>query len=205
MNAQSQPQKRPWVLYAIVLGTALPVLAAYLFHYYASVWQPGSQTVNRGVLLSPPLNIQNFKLLDRAGQPFFKEEFPGKWLILQIASDECGEPCQVRRHELRQVHVALGKEMTRVNRLLVQGREDRNFVDDQQTKENEPPLRVAYGDLLEIRHHLAQIDALRSGEVSELVFLVDPLGNIMMYYTPTHRGKDLLKDLQKLLKASQIG
>jgi len=52
---------------------------------------------------------------------------------------------------------------------------------------------------------MSSLDALRSGEVSELVFLVDPLGNIMMYYTPTHSGKDLLKDLQKLLKASQIG
>jgi len=206
-DAGAQPARRKgrWVPYVILLGTALPVIAAYLLHHYASLWQPGAQTVNRGVLISPPLNIQKFQLVDQAGQPLFKGEFPGKWLILQLTVDECSERCMVRRHELRQVHVALGKEMGRVNRLLVQEQEGWPASEAQQVNEGEPPLQLARGNLSELRRHLEQAEMLKDHVLSELVFLVDPLGNVMMYYTPTSSGKDLLKDLRKLLKASQIG
>lgn len=201
----STPDRHRWVLYVIVLGTALPVIAAYLFHYYAGVWFADAQTVNRGVLITPPLAIQQMKLLDKSGQPFFSGEFPGKWYILQLAGEECADRCLERRHELRQVHVALGKEMSRVNRLLLREQGSSEMVDLQQTKTEEPPLLIAYGNLDAIRSHFGQIDGLKGMELHQLFFLVDPLGNVMMYYTPANSGKDLLKDLKKLLKASQIG
>ncbi len=201
----STPDRPRWILYVIVLGTALPVIAAYLFHYYAGVWFADAQTVSRGVLITPPLAIQQMKLLDRSGQPFFSGEFPGKWYILQLAGEECAGRCLERRHELRQAHVALGKEMSRVNRLLLQEQGSSEMVDLQQTKAEGPPLLMAYGNLDAIRSHLGQIDGLKGMELHQLFFLVDPLGNVMMYYTPANSGKDLLKDLKKLLKASQIG
>jgi hypothetical protein len=37
------------------------------------------------------------------------------------------------------------------------------------------------------------------------LYLVDPLGNIMMYYSTAFVGKELLKDLKKLLRNSNIG
>ena len=39
----------------------------------------------------------------------------------------------------------------------------------------------------------------------EQFFLVDPLGNLMMYYDPGVQASGVMKDLQKLLKISQIG
>ena len=37
------------------------------------------------------------------------------------------------------------------------------------------------------------------------VFIVDPLGNLMMSYDSRQNPKGLLEDLQKLLRLSQIG
>lgn len=37
------------------------------------------------------------------------------------------------------------------------------------------------------------------------VFLVDPLANVMMYYSPGTEGKKVLKDLDRLLKFSKVG
>ena len=37
------------------------------------------------------------------------------------------------------------------------------------------------------------------------VYIVDPLGNLMMYYRPDADAGGLLKDLRKLLKFSRIG
>ena len=39
----------------------------------------------------------------------------------------------------------------------------------------------------------------------EHYFLVDPLGNLMMHYDLSVPARGLMKDLQKLLKVSQIG
>jgi hypothetical protein len=40
---------------------------------------------------------------------------------------------------------------------------------------------------------------------SQRVYIVDPLGNLMMYYQPDADARGMLKDLQKLLKFSKIG
>jgi cytochrome oxidase Cu insertion factor (SCO1/SenC/PrrC family) len=37
------------------------------------------------------------------------------------------------------------------------------------------------------------------------LYIVDPLGNLMMRHDATHTSKDLLTDLKKLLKLSHIG
>jgi hypothetical protein len=37
------------------------------------------------------------------------------------------------------------------------------------------------------------------------LFIVDPLGNLMMRHDASHTSKDLLSDLKKLLKLSHIG
>ena len=37
------------------------------------------------------------------------------------------------------------------------------------------------------------------------VFMVDPIGNIILRYGPNNSPRDMLDDLKRLLKASQIG
>ncbi len=37
------------------------------------------------------------------------------------------------------------------------------------------------------------------------LYIVDPLGNLMMRHDAAHTSKDLLTDLKKLLKLSHIG
>ena len=37
------------------------------------------------------------------------------------------------------------------------------------------------------------------------LYLVDPLGNVMMSYNPKQSPKDIYSDLTRLLKASKIG
>ena len=41
--------------------------------------------------------------------------------------------------------------------------------------------------------------------ISDSLYIVDPLGNLMMRHDAAHTSKDLLTDLKKLLKLSHIG
>ena len=48
-----------------------------------------------------------------------------------------------------------------------------------------------------------------SGEYMELkpgtIYLIDPIGNLMMKYDTTSTSRGMLKDIKKLLKISNIG
>jgi hypothetical protein len=69
----------------------------------------------------------------------------------------------------------------------------------------DPELVVATASaesLARIREELAP----GAGEAArDSVYLVDPLGNLMMRYPEGADGKRMLKDLRRLLKVSQIG
>ena len=101
----------------------------------------------------------------------------------------------------RQVHTALGKETSRVERYLV-------------TRED---ISAEYAELLEAEHNVMGHLRLKPGELEGLlpdikdlyqqqyVLLIDPNGNIMMYYSLEQSGKPMMRDLKHLLRISKIG
>ncbi|MGB0691890.1 MAG: hypothetical protein ACPGPD_04220, partial [Pseudomonadales bacterium] len=58
-------------------------------------------------------------------------------------------------------------------------------------------------DLKVIEGNLGPLTAVSAA--SPLLFLVDPNGNVMMYFTLEKAGKPMLGDLKHLLKLSNIG
>jgi hypothetical protein len=42
-------------------------------------------------------------------------------------------------------------------------------------------------------------------ETADRLYLIDPLGNLMMSYAPDAKPKGLLEDLKRLLGLSQVG
>ncbi len=97
--------------------------------------------------------------------------------------------CEEATRLLRQITIALGKEGHRVARLLVQ-----------QTGALNAQLQQGYPALIQLTSSATEVFNKGQG-----IYLVDPLGNIMMYYSKNFVGKELLKDLKKLLKNSNIG
>ena len=61
-------------------------------------------------------------------------------------------------------------------------------------------LKKDYPALIQLTSQTTEFFVMGEG-----IYLVDPLGNIMMYYAKDFVGKQLLKDLKKLLKNSNIG
>lgn len=64
-------------------------------------------------------------------------------------------------------------------------------------------------DLIRVKPNVTliqKISALRSGQIPDgMLFLIDPLGNIMMQYEPNFDPYKVKNDLMHLLRASQIG
>jgi hypothetical protein len=174
-------------------------LAFYL--YYGPAWHPVGH-VNSGDLIVParPLPPLSLPRLD-SGQtdPAFLK---GKWTFLYVTSGPCGPSCLTRLYDTRQVRLALDRDMNRVQRV---------FIGDAGCCEFKV-LREQHPDLIEIRASAAAAPLLALLPKDEAspghaprVYLIDPLGNLMMSYAAEAKPKGMLEDMKRLLRLSSIG
>lgn len=179
-----------------------PLVAAWL--YYAGLDDgalPGDRA-NRGVLIRPARPITEPDLRTPAGEALGEEALRGRWTLLYLDVGQCEQACEDRLYELRQVDTALGRESTRVARLYVSDEApDPDRRDYLQTYH--PRLQVALTPTDgAFRGHF---DSLPAAAAGAHVFVIDPLGNLMMTYRPDQPAKDVYKDMKRLLRISRIG
>ncbi len=176
-----------WTLYAVFGVTALPLMFAMLMYF--NLWGVPDGRTNFGQLLLPPNELQQAQLVDQDELLWSQSESEKRWLVVYLTQRNCAQSCQEATHLLRQINVALGKEAHRVTRLLVN-----------QQGEFSEQLQAKFPALIQLKS--LSVETFTAGEG---VYIVDPLGNIMMHYSTEFVGKELLKDLKKLLRTSNIG
>jgi hypothetical protein len=178
----------------------LPFLLA--FGLYGFEWRP-EKLANHGELVQPPQALPESGLSQADGRPLPTEELRRKWTLVLVSKTPCDNACEQDLHRMRQVQVALNKEMVRLRRVLIG-----SSVDALNADPALPALRRSYPDLLIAAPTTdAQGAIWRSAMdgANHHFFVIDPLGNLMMRYSePTDMG-GMLKDLERLLKYSWVG
>ena len=192
MTSVSQRKSRVFLLTLIAI-VAVPFLLATLMYQF-QLFVPTGRT-NHGELILPPKQIINLQL-NGAAALGSKDR---KWSLFYIAEENCLENCLNRLYLMRQVHTALGKESGRMSTHLI----TRKFTPDdkflQQLKLQFPNMTLNSIDPL--NRELSDLKQLSEHQI----FLADPNGNIMMYFSEQLSGKLILTDLKKLLRLSNIG
>jgi cytochrome oxidase Cu insertion factor (SCO1/SenC/PrrC family) len=171
---------------------ALPVVGgwvAYVFH-----WAPGA-TGNYGELL-PPRAVPDAALSAADGRTMRLSELRGRWLLVAFDTAACDAYCERKLYFMRQARRALGQDMRRVERVWI--------VTD--------TARPAQALVAAIEGtHIARAGAgyagafPAAGTVADHIYVVDPLGNLMMRFPRDPDPSRIIKDLQRLLKYSRIG
>lgn len=179
-------------LLAIIALVVFPILLAWLMYLYGGNLVTVNRT-NNGELILPPkdfarLSVDSVAILD------------GKWALLIPGSIDCDRTCQQLLYYTRQVHIALGKDADRLQRIYISAAGDLNQEFEALLADEYPLLKVLYRD----GNIIAEIFGADWKKIPK-VYVVDPLGNIMMVYTADLLGKPMLKDLKHLLKVSNIG
>jgi cytochrome oxidase Cu insertion factor (SCO1/SenC/PrrC family) len=193
------PKKNPYTLWFVVAAFVLPVVAAYVLFF--SGFTPSGFT-NKGELIQPVIDIDAFKLVDQNDAPVTRDDSTiNKWNLIYLAGAQCDQACNDTLYKIRQVNKAVGKNAYRLRRLIVHLQPpDEAF--QQLIESDYPEARRLYGDRRQIQNVMQPVTS--SLDANE-VYLMDPLGNIMMRFTPDMPGKWLIHDLNKLFKVSQIG
>ena len=185
-----------WKLFAVLMVCAAPLILSYLTYY---VIKPTGRT-NYGTLIDPrqhPIPAMDSTTLD--GRPEKLEQYAGKWIMLKVGGGECLEACQKQLFAMRQWRTMQGKNRDRVERVWL-------VTDDK-------PL-----DTMTIRQydgmHLLRapkdvvsqwLPAEKGTQPADHIYLIDPLGNLMMRFPADPDPRKVYKDIAKLLKASAVG
>ena len=169
-------------LLAIAALFAAPVVLGGIAYWVR--WAPGT-AVNYGTLLAPSaLEAEPLAALR------------GRWVLVQLDSGSCDEHCVRKLYLMRQVRRAQGEKMRRIERLWL--------VTDATAPA--PGLLAAYEGTRVVRATRELIDAFPADRApTDHIYLVDPMGNLMMRFPRDPDPSRVLKDLERLLRYSSFG
>lgn len=185
------------MLFLLVFFFSVPMITVLLMHHYD--WHP--QGRSHGDLIAPPhALIIPGKLMTVQGAYVKPELLKDKWSMVYVAHN-CQAACEERLHIMRQLHASFAKDIRRVQRILIAS--DGNFQS----------LLQQYPDIVILNHPEKEVAALRdqfdladvSTESENRIYLVDPLGNLMMSFSDQVAPADIREDMVRLLAYSWAG
>lgn len=168
----------------------VPLLFAAWLYYSGDALQPDSRA-NHGALLEPIVNLED-------AVPGSMIHGSRNWRLVYTADDGCGEPCRKGLYTLRQSRLMLGKEMDRLERVFLHGAEPPDTLLD---AEEHQGLVALHDTALQAVLEEKRPESLPPGGY----YLIDPHGNLVLYFSPDIKPRDLVDDIKRLLKLSRIG
>ncbi|PQJ68176.1 cytochrome oxidase [Photobacterium angustum] len=177
--------KKYKVLMLLGVMFLLPIVLAKLM--LTQQWYSGGVT-NKGQLLTPPLTANWLA--------------SGKWQLIYWLPQQCDSRCEGALFHLKQMPLAVGAYQDRVRSVVLLSPEETTAV-----------VPVDVENLQRYRSNTAEYEQFVPSQYGlNAVYLADPHGNVMMAYpleaepqAILAQGKDILRDLKRLLKVSKIG
>lgn len=188
-DALPQSRKTLWLVAAVCIAPFVASFAAYYFY------QPEGR-VNYGELMADKqLPDAALKLID--GNAFSLAQLRGKWLFVTVDDAACDAYCEKKLWQIRQVRKTQGKYPERIERvwLITGGGQPAERLRSE--FEGTWLVNVAGSAVLEALPH--------AGARTDHIYLVDPLGNLVLRYPREADPSRMKKDLDRLLRVSRIG
>ena len=185
------------VLLLMLVFFAVPIIVVIMM--YRLNWRPTGDSI--GELVTPARLINSaLELQDSSGEKVKPQFWKERWSIVYVA-DECQQQCMGKLHDMRQLHVSLYKDMMRAQRVLLTTTQDVSKI-----KSDYPDMIIINQPVVSMggfaqQFQIAQEDAATSNRL----YLVDPLGHLMMSYRPDVPLADVRKDITRLLRYSWAG
>ena len=207
MIDRPQPNARNRRTILVLVALFLAPLAAAFWLYYGSSWRPALRT-NHGMLIGPtalpelalPLAADSAAATTAPGAMGAASVFRGKWTLLVVGQGEagCDASCRETLIYARQTWLSLAQLSSRAQRVLLAGAGCCDV--DYLQREHAGLIALDAGGTA-----AAPLLELLPEPRGNTIYIVDPLGNLMMRYDVRQDPKGLREDLKKLLELSHIG
>ena len=171
-----------WVLLSIFI---LPIAIGTLFFYLNPTYF-SQNTVNYGELIRPVITTEKTDIE-------FEDDvtLSGFWSLAYVSTG-CDSICEKAVADIKTIRTLINMDMRRIQRVLI-------TEDNTMLMSNDENLLLAKVTNEKLAARLAEFP-------ENSIFLIDPIGNFMLYYNSKDINiKFVLKDLKRLLKYSRIG
>lgn len=190
---------------SILLIIAIPLLGVVittLYYFWVVNYNIKLGSTNVGTLIAPPKQIGDITLLQENHETYRWNSKGDKWTFLVVGLDECDDDCRQQLYLTRQIRLALGKYMPRIEDTYLSlngtvSEETRHWM-----QQEHPQLQLLTTDSDVARAWFQQKEPQLDLLNSATFYVVDPMGWVMMYYTPEQDYKAVIKDMKFLLKNS---
>ncbi len=190
---QEKSQFSGYMLIAVFVVPLLIAIAMYLLRDHL----PTMNSVSHGELIHPAEPIQEIEIFLEDNTLITLKDLKGKWTYLVYAPKGCNLECEANLFKLRQSKAATGREINRIQSVLLLNNLPLNLEIESRNK------KILVGQLKKLE--LEAQPGIDKKLNNEVIYLLDPHGNMMMKYDQTATSKGILKDIKKLLKISNIG
>ena len=196
-QVEKQATRSNTTLWLLIATFAVPIIGAYAYFFFVDDYALG----NHGELIDPVIQIESLALSDADGNRLQRDALIHGWKMLYVADARCDSVCQESIYNMRQINTALGKNAGRFKHMII----------------HTAPMADDFRRLIDAEHSealhsyasaepLSRVLSVSPGQLmSNSIYIMDPLGNIMMRFDPGTSPKLILKDLNRLLKISRIG
>jgi len=201
LSTPSRKLSRRPLLLVIVLFFA-PLAGAFLL-YYGGAWRPAAST-HHGDLISPARPLPALALQDDAGNTLPEDFLRHRWSLLYVGDGKCDARCRAALADIYRARELLGKDIERVQSVFLASAD---CCDRVALRATDPKLLIARIDAANAAPLVAlfPIYENRPLPAAGRVYIVDPLGNLMMSYASDAPSTGMYDDLKKLLNLSHIG
>lgn len=200
-HAVERASSSKWVPALVLIVAILPVAAS--ISLYVSGWRP-SATVNHGDLIAPARKLTDTPMLDIDGKTAHFSDLHGKWGMLYFGSSACPEGCMQNLFRMRQIYIAQGKDSERVERVFITNDGAPSTLKGKLADYAGMHIWTADGAALPVIASDFGTDATQLMQQHN-IYLIDPMGNLIMRFAPNLDPAGMRKDLERLLKYSGAG
>jgi len=176
-------KKEFWMLLAMFI---LPIAFGTLF-FYANPNYFSESTVNYGELVRPVIATEDsdIEIGDSASS------LQGIWTMVYVSS-RCDNVCEKAVADMKTIRTLMNADMRRIQRMII-------------IEDNSTPTSDDEG-LIKARVTSEKLTQSLKKYTENAIYLIDPIGNIMLYYEPQNIDIRLvIKDLKRLFKYARIG
>ncbi len=175
-------RKEFWMLLAMFI---MPIAFGTLF-FYANPNYFSESTVNYGELVRPVIATdENDIEIDGDAS------LQGIWTIVYVSS-LCDDVCEKAVVDMKTIRTLMNADMRRIQRMII--------IEDNSTPTSDDKT------LIKARVTSEKLTQSLKKYTENAIYLIDPIGNIMLYYKPQNIDIRLvIKDLKRLFKYSRIG
>jgi cytochrome oxidase Cu insertion factor (SCO1/SenC/PrrC family) len=200
MNDKKQKKNlNSYMLSMLLLTFVAPIGAAYYLYYAGGT----EHKVNQGEFVESGVQLMDMNLLALDGSKAAQNDVYGHWHMMFFMNDDCDKKCEETIYTMRQIKTSFHKESTRITNVLIHFEKEISGAFKEKINTHYANFDRYYADKEKFNRALGYA----GNEMMEknIIFVVDPIGNVILKYNKDNTAKDIIKDIKRLLKASHIG